>query len=179
MRVVGLDLAGVEKNATGFCFLEDSSGKTVTTSLVHNDGEILSGIDGVSPDIVAVDAPLDYAGVERVCDRSLRQYGVLPATMPGMRTLAGRGTLLAKKIRDAGFDCIEVSVRASSRILGIDGREDFTVQKRLLGLDLGGDISSRILTRDELDAVCCALTGYLYVMGDTETIEGQVVLPRV
>ncbi|MBU0762529.1 MAG: DUF429 domain-containing protein [Candidatus Altiarchaeota archaeon] len=179
MRVVGLDLAGSERNTTGFCIFEESGEKVVSTMLLHTDEEIVSGLKNACPDLIAVDAPLDFAGTDRECDIALRKYGVLPPTMHGMRTLAVRGTALAKKIRECQLEYVEVSVRASSKILGLNSKDDFVVQKRLMGLDLGGDITKRILSRDELDSVCAAVTGALHLLGESEVIANQVVIPRV
>lgn len=56
MKVVGVDLAGVEKNKTGFAIL--SSNLHAATVNLHSDMEIVSKISDVKPILVAIDAPL-------------------------------------------------------------------------------------------------------------------------
>ena len=57
MRIVGLDLAGVEKRPTGFCILR---GMHAETRLVYTDTEILQKTVEAKPKIVAIDAPHPY-----------------------------------------------------------------------------------------------------------------------
>ncbi len=55
MRIVGLDLAGVETRPTGFCILR---GMQAETCLVYTDTEIIQKTIDANPKIVAIDAPL-------------------------------------------------------------------------------------------------------------------------
>jgi predicted nuclease with RNAse H fold len=183
MRVVGLDLAGSPKNDTGFCLLADSGGKNaVAARILHSDEEIISGIRDARPDIVSVDAPLVYNGQRRKCDDILSEYGALPATLKGMETLALRGRALASSLDDYGFKYIEVYSKASAKILGVYNKDDFPMQKAMMGLDLQGDVNTRILIRDELDAIMAAVTGYLHLIGQTRSVgddSGWVIVPKV
>jgi predicted nuclease with RNAse H fold len=182
MRVLGVDLAGCERNPTGFCVLQADSVKSVETVLLHSDSEILGRISSLDADLVAIDAPLVYGGARRMCDELLRDYGVLPATLGGMETLALRGRRLAGFLDEAGVDYIEVSVRASAKILGLNAKKDFDYQKRIMGLDLSGCVNSRILCRDELDSIVAAITGFLNLTGLCEKVGedgGSIVVPRV
>jgi len=52
---IGVDLAGLSKNPTGFALLK---GKTVKTSLIYTDKEILESIIKNAPSLIAIDAPL-------------------------------------------------------------------------------------------------------------------------
>ncbi|MBD3387663.1 MAG: DUF429 domain-containing protein [Candidatus Altiarchaeales archaeon] len=182
MRVVGLDLAGSPKNSTGFCILEVEGGKTVHTRLIHSDEEILSDVTSADPDLVAVDAPLIYEGVRRNCDDLLREYGALPVTLKGMEVLAERGRKIASDLKRLGLDYIEVFPTASAKILGVYSKNDFTLQKNMMALDLKGDLNTKILSRDELDAVLASLTGFLYLQGQSEPVgdeNGLVHIPLV
>ncbi len=183
MRVVGLDLAGSQRNDTGWCLLADTGGvKAVACRLLHSDDEIMSGLRDARPDLVAVDAPLTYSGARRACDEALREYGALPVTLRGMEALAVRGRGLAQKMRSGGFRFIEVNSQASARILGVYDRNDFTMQKAMMALDLEGDVNSKILSRDELDAVVAAVTGYLSLLSQTREVgddAGRVAVPDV
>lgn len=179
MKVVGLDLAGMPKNGSGYCLLSVDKSKTVSCSILHSDEEILEHISSDSPDLIAVDAPLIYDGESRVCDNLLNEYGVLPVTLSGMSKLAVRGSHLYSLFFG---DAIEVSVRASSKILGVYAKDDFNMQKMVMGLDLCGDITQRILYRDEIDSIVAAITGYLYLEGLTEEIgdiRGKIIVPKI
>ncbi|HHQ44698.1 MAG TPA: DUF429 domain-containing protein [Candidatus Altiarchaeales archaeon] len=183
MRIIGLDLAGKPSNPTGFCILESDGGcKKVSTSIAYSDDEILEKIFSIQPDLVAVDAPLKYAGVNRLCDEELSRYGALPATLSGMSVLAARGTNLAKKLADAGLKCIEVHSKSSAKILGVYAKDDFDFQKNIMALDVDGGIANRLYSRDELDAVVAAITGYLHLEGATREVgdsAGVIQVPSV
>jgi predicted nuclease with RNAse H fold len=182
VKAVGVDLAGSTKNPTGFCVLSEEAGvKTVNAKLLYSDDEILKELDAVKPDIIAIDAPLTYAGKNRLCDAELKSYGALPPTLPGMEVLARRGTALAEKLK-VSRSVIEVYATASAKILGIYHKDDFSCQKKLLSLNLSGDASNRLLSRDELDAVFAAITGLLYLIGQTKEVgdeEGKIIIPEV
>jgi len=182
MKVIGLDLAGMAKNPTGFCQLMAFAEKEVITSLMHSDEEILEEIRAIGPDMVAIDAPLDVPVGARRCDTELAEYGVLPASLPGMMTLAKRGLRISKSLKRESIPFCEVSSRASSRILGIYNKDDFSMQKNMMSLDLAGDMNRKILSRDELDSIVCALTGYLHLSGSSKTVgddAGTIVIPLV
>lgn len=184
MKIVGIDLAGNPKNETGFCVLEvNGESKTVKTSILHSNPEILDKLKAISPDIIAIDAPLIFSGINRPCDEKLREYGALPVTLRGMEVLARRGSELAKELRKLDFKLIEVFSTASAKILGFYDSKDAEMQKKLMNSGLLGDLQKRFLTKDELDAVFAAITGYLYLNSSTETAgdekNGIIVIPRV
>jgi uncharacterized protein len=183
MRFIGIDLAGSPKNDTGFCVLEvTGDDKVLSVSLLHSDSEILENINKASPDLIAIDAPLTYAGMNRECDSILSSYGALPVTLRGMEVLARRGTNLAGDIRKTGRKCIEVYSKASGKILGLYDKEESGTQRMLLSIGLCGDLERRILSRDEIDAIFAALTAYLYTTGSTEEAgdeSGKIILPKV
>ncbi|MFZ2456580.1 MAG: DUF429 domain-containing protein [Candidatus Altiarchaeia archaeon] len=183
MRFIGIDLAGSPKNDTGFCVLEvTGKDKILSVTLLHSDSEILEKIKKASPDLIAIDAPLTYAGVNRECDSILSSYGALPVTLRGMEVLARRGTNLAAELRKTGSKYIEVYSKASGKILGLYDVEESSVQRMLLSIGLCGDLERRILSRDEIDAVFAALTAYLHTTGATEEAGdegGKIVIPKV
>lgn len=89
---IGIDLAGLSKNPTGIAQLKD---KTVKTSLVYTDSEILEYITIHSPTLIAVDAPLSLPAkgdAFRKADREMvkKGYRVFPPTFPAMKTLTLR-----------------------------------------------------------------------------------------
>lgn len=183
MEIVGLDLAGKKTNDTGVCLLKEVEGdKTVSCLTLKSDQKLLEFIKTNKPDLVAIDAPLTFKGETRYCDRVLAEYGALSPTLPGMRVLADRGGRLAQTLFRENIKVIEVFARACSKILGVADSKDYNMQKKMMGLELLGDINTRLLTRDELDAVCCAITGYLHLMGKTKTVgekDCEIILPEI
>lgn len=182
MKVAGIDLAGSPKNPTGYCLLTVSgSKKNIETKILHSDEEILAKLDADRPSLVAVDAPLTFEGRNRECDRLLKEYGALPPTLPGMSVLAKRGTELAKRL-SSSFQIIEVYATASAKILGVYHKDEFRFQKNVMSLDLDGDVNTRFLSRDELDAILAAITAYLHAEGQTKPVgggDGVIVIPNV
>jgi predicted nuclease with RNAse H fold len=182
MRVVGLDLAGSPRNETGYCVLDVGDVKAVTTRVLHSDDEILYELKSDRPKLTAVDAPLKYDGGKRSCDEMLREYGALPVTLKGMTVLAERGRGLASKLHAEGLECIEVYSTATAKILGLYSKNDFTLQKNMMALDLTGELTSKILSRDELDAVLAAVTAYLHLIGQTKSVgddAGEIIIPEI
>lgn len=178
---MGVDLAGNPKNDTGICILTVGDKKSVHTLIVKEDERIIALIESEKPDLVAIDAPLIYSGVNRKCDDMLRQYGALPVTLRGMEVLARRGSGLSDKLGKR-FKLIEVFSTASARILGIYDKNDMRAQKMLNSLDLDGDTNTRLMTRDELDSIFAAFTGFLHLVGQTKNVgdeTGTVVIPDV
>jgi len=184
MKVVGIDLAGNPKNDTGFCILEDiENSKHIKTKILHSDDEIIKSIEETKPDLIAIDAPLTYSNENRKCDEILREYGALPVTLRGMEVLAIRGSELAKKLRSKGFrDIIEIFSTASAKILGLWDKTEKGMQKNLLNANIRGDIEKKLLSKDELDAVFAAITGYLYLKNSTKSVgdeKGKIIIPKV
>ncbi len=157
--VVGIDLAGKEENPTGFCVLRVTGAKT---KKVFSDKEILEEITKAKPQVVAIDAPLwlPPEGVAwRICELLLMKRGFRPLSLllPSMRLLALRAKNLAQNIRKMGIDVIEVFAAASEKILGLEK------EKRK--------------SKDEYDALLCALTAKAYLQGNYENL-GGIVLPK-
>jgi predicted nuclease with RNAse H fold len=193
MRVVGIDLAGSGMRDTGYCFMER---RGIRVETLHGDEEILSGLIADRPEIVAVDAPLSLPKGRRSiderdshhfrqCDLALRGLGIrfFPITLGPMRMLTKRGMALEKKILEIlpKARVIEVYPGAAYDILGVERRDKKAIRSlfRKCGIVLPG----RTLSQDELDGICCALTGRLYLEGAAEAIgdksEGTIVIPKV
>jgi predicted nuclease with RNAse H fold len=112
MKFIGIDLAGNPKNETGFCILEIAGEKkTVSTSILRSDLDIIEKIRKTNPEIIALDAPLTYEGINRRCDEELSSYGALPVTLRGMEVLAKRGTNLALQLRSENYKCMTKAKR--------------------------------------------------------------------
>ncbi len=183
MKIVGIDLAGHPTNDTGFCVLRaDDDGKSVTTSILKSDSDILKRLKEIQPSIIAIDAPLIFDGRNRPCDDELREYGALPVTLRGMEVLAKRGSSLAREIKKLNPNLIEISAKTSAKILGFHDPDNKKMQRRLIEAKISGDIDKRFLTKDELDAIFAAITGYLHLNGSTEEVgddNGRIIIPKV
>jgi len=178
MKIIGIDLAGFEKNDTGLCIFED---KNVRVKIVKTDREILDAIDREAPDLICIDGPITLPiQVQRRADMELKQYGALPPLLGGMRYLTMRGNRLREKL--VGYRVIEVMNRATAKILGFAYPDHGERQKALLAMDIRGDIEHRQLTKDEVDSITAAITGYLYLNGKAQEIgdeEGTIVVPKI
>lgn len=179
MTVVGLDLAGLQSNPTGFASLINREFKT---GLVHSNEEIFELFSRSRSTLAAIDAPLSLPvnGNLRQADRLLIKRGlrVLPPTFAGMKKLTARGIIVAVELRERGVGIIEVHPRTSGRILfGTAERKEWLKSLRKKGWIVGRDMSEH-----EVDAIIAALTGWLHLTGRTEEIgafdEGTIVIPR-
>jgi hypothetical protein len=191
MLVVGLDLAGVEGRPTGLCVLDNMKAEA---SLVYTDEEILKRIEGIRPEIVAIDAPLSLpTGREsieqrtnvhlRECDKELRERGIrfFPITLGPMRKLTTRGIKLGKSLENKHFRVIEVYPGGAQDILRIP-RKQKGLEKLRAGLEkLGIKGLNDRMSDHELDAVTCAFVGKLFLEGKSVTYgtsEQAMVMPR-
>jgi hypothetical protein len=191
MSVVGLDLAGVEDRPTGLCILKDMKAET---SLAYSDEEILKTIEGIRPEIVAIDAPLSLptgrGSMEqrtnvhlRECDKELRQRGIrfFPITLGPMRKLTTRGIKLREILENKHFRVIEVYPGGAQDILRIP-RKQQGLEKLRAGLEnLGINGLNDRMSDHELDAVTCAFVGKLFLEGKSVTYgssEQAIVMPR-
>ncbi len=179
MRVMGLDLAGVPKNASGVALL---NGRTLRTLLVHEDREIEELCEREKVGLLAVDAPLSLPerGSLRPSDLLLIRMGfrVFPPTFSGMRSLTLRGISLRRRLRRRGIKVIEVHPRTSGRILfGTPYREEWIRFLGRKGWRVRGGTGAH-----ELDACVSALTGLLYLQGKAMEVGekgGRIIIPSI
>lgn len=180
MKIIGIDLAGMEKNDTGVCVLEDRDTKI---KLVHKDSEIVALIEAEKPGLVCIDGPTTLpVQLARRCDAELAAQGALPPLVGGMRYLTMRATRLRERLEADGFKVIEVCNAATAKLLGYWDPEPTRRQKALLKMGLTGDVGRRVLSKDEVDAVTAALTGALHVQEKTAEVgdeEGKIIIPKV
>jgi len=195
-RFVGLDLAGSPKRPTGICLLE---GNRADVSVLYTDEEILRAI-GDRAQGVAIDAPLSLprgrcclrdecacAGTAhfRACDLELRRMKIkfFPITLGPMRQLTTRGMALKKRLEARGLRVFETYPGAAQDIWSIPRQKDLAGLKRgLKQFRLSGNWSRPGVTKDELDALTCAIVareehrGKAMAIGDPE--EGLMILPN-
>ncbi len=180
--VVGVDLAGSPRRATGVCVLR---GMKAQTHVAFADEEILRLIDCARPDIVPIDAPLslpagrktihDRSGAHfRPCDLELRKRGIrfFPITFSSMRMLTERGLALRAKIEERGFLAVECYPGGAQDVWGIprQHRDMPGLREGLTALGVRG--LTKAMTADELDAVTAALVGRWFLLGKGEMLGG-------
>ena len=136
-RVVGIDLAGSEARATGWCLLDGSKART---AVLRTDDDILDATVGSRPDLVSIDSPLCLPrgrtsvgdddpgrvefGIMRDSERELKRRGVnvYPCLIPSMQRLTARGIRLAGTLRQRGLPVIESYPGAAQDIMRIPAR---------------------------------------------------------
>jgi len=201
MKIIGIDLAGVEKKTTGFAVLEN--GMNVRTKPLHTDEEIIDATLKEKAKLVTIDAPLglpkgrccvDYNckcvkyGFTRECERQLMKMGirVFPCGFAGMQKLTNRGIKLRKFFEKKGLKVIETYPGSAQDLLNIPrkGGDHKPLQRALIKYGFKGDVSKGDITHDELDAITSALVGKLYLEGKTLALgideESKIItaLPR-
>jgi len=176
MISIGIDLAGKPCNPTGICILKIDN-MEISLKTLYSDEEILREISIYPPDktILAIDAPLmrdDSKPKLRLADKLLKKYGAMPPTMKSMKYLSIRASNLSRKLKLKGYKVIEVFPTATAKILGIYNKEYNKTADVL-------DIEPK--NKHELDAYLCALTGKLFLQGETIEVgdnEGKIILPK-
>ncbi|MGC8924261.1 MAG: DUF429 domain-containing protein [Candidatus Micrarchaeia archaeon] len=180
-NILGIDLAGSNRRDTGVSTL--CGKKFVYIGKVKTDDEIMNIIKKFRPVLVAVDAPLtlpkgrkdidDKNGVHfRECDLELRRLGIrfFPITIGPMRMLVKRGIRLKKIIEKLGIRVVEVFPGASYDIFGIDRKNREKIVLRFRKMRYVFD--KRKYTQDELDGMCCAITGQMVLSKKAKALKG-------
>jgi len=182
--IVGIDLAGVATNPSGWALLEN---KAVSTYHLYHDGEILKHIMDCRPNLIAIDAPLslpEKGTLMRKADREMykRGYPVFPPRFPAMEKLTLRAISVVQEIKRRGLNVIEVHPTSTRKALKMPTKDWKRIQTIFIRMGLEGNLKTRALTPHEIDAVTAALTGYLHLQGKTELIgdekEGYIVVPK-
>ena len=197
LNCAGIDLAGSIRRPTGACTINRRL--RVSCVVLHSDDEILSFVERSGAKVVAIDAPLALPigrhclgehcrGREhfRACDLALRRMGIrfFPISLGPMRALTQRGMNLRKRLEDLSVEAIETYPGAAQDLLGIKRKQHGLgqLQSSLRDLGCSGDIVTRQLTGDELDAVSCALVAKEYSEGKYLAVgnpsEIMMILPR-
>ncbi len=180
--IIGIDLAGVEKNPTGWALWKN---KVISTCHLYENQEILEHLTKFEPTLIAVDAPLSLPkkGTMRKADREMYRHGypVFPPRFPAMKKLTLRAIKIAQQIKREKLHIIEVHPTSTRKALKIPTKDWKKIRNIFIYMGLKGDLETRALTSHEIDAVTAALTGYLYLqekidlIGDGE--EGYIVVP--
>jgi predicted nuclease with RNAse H fold len=180
--IIGIDLAGVEKNPTGWALWKN---KVISTCHLYENQEILEHLTKFEPTLITIDAPLSLPkkGIMRKADREMYRHGypVFPPRFPAMEKLTLRAMKIAQQIKREKLHVIEVHPTSTRKALKIPTKDWKKIQNIFIHMGLKGDLETRVLTSHEIDAVTAALTGYLYLQEKTELIgdgeEGYTVVP--
>lgn len=194
-RIVGIDLTGSERRATGWALLEES--RAVTKSLV-TDEELIRETVACSPQVVSIDSPLslpegvtdpDVVGdspIYRKCELALKRMGisVFWCLLPSMKSLTTRGMQLAAELRKRGLTVIESYPGAAQDLLGIP-RKGASLEELKQGMGrigIKGEYLTESVTHDEVDAITSALVGLFYMADDYIALgtpaEDYLIVPR-
>jgi predicted nuclease with RNAse H fold len=193
--LVGVDLAGSPRRATGLCLLR-SDGRC-RTAVLFTDHEIFEAIRSAAPALVGIDAPLSLPRGRRTlsdrsaphfrsCDLELRARRIpfFPMTLGPMRMLTRRGIRLRRRLENAGVRVIETYPGGAQDVWGMPRKQRGVerLRRALRRAGLYGDVEHRNVSHDELDAATAALVATFHLLGRTEIVgdpaEGQIVLPR-
>jgi uncharacterized protein YprB with RNaseH-like and TPR domain/predicted nuclease with RNAse H fold len=190
-RIVGIDLTGSEKRATGWALME---GARVTTKSISTDEDLISETLAAKADIVSIDSPLSLpemhgslgAPIYRKCELALKRMGisVFWCLLPSMEMLTRRGMKLATQLRTLGVRVIESYPGAAQDMLGIP-RKKASLEELKWGLSrsgIKGEFLTAKITHDEVDAITSALVGLFFLGGDYMALgtatEDYLIVPR-
>lgn len=194
-RVVGIDLTGSAKRATGWALME---GESATTKTLSTDDELLAETIAVRPDLVSIDSPLSLPQgwkdpeipcgrpIYRKCELALKRMGisVFWCLLPSMKSLTTRGMRLTAALRATGLKVIESYPGAAQDLLGIP-RKGASLEELKWGLARAGIKGEFLTTRvchDEVDAITSALVGLFYLADDYialgNAVEDYLIVPR-
>jgi uncharacterized protein YprB with RNaseH-like and TPR domain/predicted nuclease with RNAse H fold len=189
-RIVGIDLTGSSRRASGWALL---TGDLIDTKLLSTDEELIDATLAAKPDLVSIDSPLstpagypNHTVIYRECERALKKVGisVFWCLLPSMRGLTMRGISLAKKLRQHGIQVIESYPGAAQDMLLIP-RKKASLEELKWGLIRAGFRGNWIdekISHDELDAITSALVGLFYFADDYvalgNTKEDYLIIPR-
>jgi uncharacterized protein YprB with RNaseH-like and TPR domain/predicted nuclease with RNAse H fold len=194
-RIVGIDLTGSERRATGWALLDRCSASTMA---LRTDGELIRETVAAKPDIVSIDSPLsmpegvtdcDSIGsspIYRKCELALKRMGisVFWCLLPTMKGLTQRGMSLAAEFRRRGLRVIESYPGAAQDLLGIPrkGSSLEELKKGMGRIGISGLYLTDRVTHDEVDAITSALVGLFYLADDYIALgtpaEDYLIVPR-
>ncbi len=173
-NILGVDLAGIEKNVTGVAWVDKN--KNIFTSKLHTDNEIIEICKNF--ELIMIDAPLslpsDRTTIEtpgshfRTCDLILREMKIkfFPITLGPMRKLTERGINIKEKLKSKKV--FETFPGAVYDIFGIPRKDKNSI--KLFFKNLGFYLKETEYTQDELDAIACLFTGILFIQGKAKII---------
>lgn len=194
-RVVGIDLTGSERRATGWALLH---GAVASTKAIRSDDELLRETLAANPDIVSIDSPLSMPEgvtdasnvgnrpIYRRCELALKRMGisVFWCLLPTMKSLTMRGMRLASEFRKHGLKVIESYPGAAQDLLGIPrkGSSLEELKHGMARIGISGAYLTGSVSHDEVDAITSALVGLFFLADDYIALgtptEDYLIVPR-
>ncbi len=198
IRIVGIDLCGSSKRASGMCYLQYNN---ATTEKLNTDQEIIERSIKFKPDLISIDSPLSIPfgrkyftdddptrkefGIMRYCERQLKKRGinVYPCLLPSMQKLTERGIKLASYFRSIGIPVIESYPGAVQDIINIPRKKASMeyLKKGLIDFGIKGKYIRQKVSHDELDAITSAIVGHFFWCGKFEALgnydENYLIIP--
>ena len=198
--IIGIDLTGSEKRASGIALLQNNQ---VITKLLKKDDEIIKFILENNVDLVSIDSPLSLPkgrisvydndpgrekyGIMRECEKILKKRGinVYPTLIPSMQKLTKRGIELANRLRKFGIPVIESYPGVVQDIIGLPRKQVSLdlLKKGLKTFGLEGDFEKKDISHDEIDAITSALVGVFFLSKHFEAIgtidENFMIIPSL
>jgi uncharacterized protein YprB with RNaseH-like and TPR domain/predicted nuclease with RNAse H fold len=194
-RIVGIDLTGSEKRATGWALMD---GTVTSTKTLRTDEELFQETIAAAPDLVSIDSPLSLpegwkdpdqpcgSPIYRKCELALKRMGisVFWCLLPTMKGLTMRGMQLAERFRAAGLNVIESYPGAAQDLLGIP-RKGSSLEELKWGLaraGIEGEYLHIKVTHDEVDAITSAWVGLFYMADEYIALgtaaEDYLIVPK-
>ena len=190
-RIIGIDLTGSAKRATGWALMD---GANAITQSLRTDEELIEATIAAKPDLVSIDSPLSLpeahgkpgAPIYRKCELALKRMGisVFWCLLPSMEMLTRRGIKIASELKQNGLKVIESYPGAAQDILGIP-RKKASLDELKWGLvrsGIAGTFATTKVTHDEVDAITSALVGLFYLADDYIALgtptEDYLIVPR-
>lgn len=198
VKIIGIDLTGSEKKASGCCVLDNNK---ANTCLLNTDNELIDFILVNRPFVVSIDSPLslpigrkkvsdddegrDKYGIMRSCERQLKKRGVnvYPCLIPSMQKLTARGMNLARRLRFLGVPVIESFPGAAQDVLKIPRKRTdlYFLKQGLVDFGITGEFLNYNISHDELDAITSAVVGLFFWKGKFEALgndeENYLIIP--
>lgn len=198
---VGIDLAGVEHRETGVAVMRDGRLELLVSAGTDDEVLRLAALAG-RRGTIAINAPLtrpagrccldddcpcrhDPGTRSRALERDLARLGVPTLATALIKVLARRGERIARALREAGREPLEVYPFATLKLLGLPWRGKRTAEGRReihRGLrPLVPGLRRPGASEHQLDAVVCALTAHLHRLKLTRAVglpdEGLMIVP--
>lgn len=185
MIAVGVDLAGKNTNPSGFCtvfFKEseinsmkdviDNIEKVIIEDVLSND-DLVNRIKEINPNMTAIDAPFSIAkDVWRSSETFLLTKGFKPVStqLLNMRALAERAIAINNQL--VGYRKIETFSKSIETLLEIN--KDYLLDQIRDRLEKNGNWDRGKITKDQYDAILCALCAILHMQNKTELVGNKL-----
>ncbi|MEM1555650.1 MAG: DUF429 domain-containing protein [Desulfurococcaceae archaeon] len=175
IRVAGLDLSGTINKPSGLAIVEEF--EILYLDLLISDEDIIRVVKSYRPMVIAIDSPFSHAEGYREIDLVLKRMGfrVLPPGWRGMKLLVNRCLSIRRALEEIGITTIETHPNSC-----LKSSNCYTYEKLFSELNWLNYLGR---SRDELDALICALVALFYVRNKAIKVEASdgtiYLLPKI